>query len=688
MHILDLHPAEKRREAKEIFDAMFRGEKDSCPLPLSRKDGSLIPVDTRVWFGKWNEKDCIFGISKDLSRQEEALQKFNRLFSNNPAPMAVSSLPERKFTEVNDAFLSVLGYSRAEVIGKTAKDLGIFAQEEKAGEIADKLQSDGRVSNCELKVRKKDGTLLDGLFSGEIIDNQGQKNFLTVMLDISDRKRVEEMIWKSRSDLLAILDNLPFLAWLKDAEGRFIAVNKPFALSCNQPSPESVTGKTDFDVWPEHLAEGYCTDDREVIRERKKKNVEELVRDQGIDKWFETYKAPLFDEKGNVTGTTGFARDITDRKQAAEALQKAYGLLSSLLDSIPDIVFFKDLDGIYLGCNPEFARFAGQPREKIVGHTDHDLFSKEIADFFREQDLLMLTEKQPRHNEEWIDYPDGKRILIDTFKAPLRYQNNQIFGILGISRDITDRKKAETVLREAMALKSKFTSMASHELRSPLATMKGSVELMLDGLTGKISEEQKTVLSMLMNSIDRLVRLTDDILDFSKIEAGKMKFNFEKNDINVLAKEVFETMRDWTEQRKLSFSLHLDPNIPPVLFDKDKITQVIINLVNNALKFTELGGISIITERRDNVCKVTVKDTGPGIKKEDLENLFTPFQQLYQKTASGEKGTGLGLSICKEIVEGHRGKIWAESKVGSGSAFCFILPIIERRMSNGVTPVF
>jgi len=194
MYVLDVHPADKRQEAELIFSAMFKDEQDSCPLPLQSKDGALVPVETRVWFGKWSGVDCIFGISKDLTREQEALQKFNRLFSSNPAPMAVSSIPEQRFTDVNEAFLSKLGYSRSEVIGKTSYELDIFILPEKQREAAAQLQLHGRIANCELKVKCKDGTILDGLFSGEIIDNQGQKFFLTVMVDQTERKRYEKKL--------------------------------------------------------------------------------------------------------------------------------------------------------------------------------------------------------------------------------------------------------------------------------------------------------------------------------------------------------------------------------------------------------------------------------------------------------------------------------------------------------------
>ena len=135
--------------------------------------------------------------------------------------------------------------------------------------------------------------------------------------------------------------------------------------------------------------------------------------------------------------------DITERKQAEEKIRNQSALLNSLLDSIPDIIFYKDVHGVYLGCNPPFAEFVGRPKEEIIGRTDYDLFDQEIADFFREHDKKMLELRQPRHNDEWITYRDGRRRLIDTLKTPYWGPDGELIGILGVSRDITDRKNAE-----------------------------------------------------------------------------------------------------------------------------------------------------------------------------------------------------------------------------------------------------
>jgi len=201
MHVLDVHPADKRKEAEQIFGDMFAGLRDYCPLPLATKDGTYVPVETRIWFGAWDGKDCIFGISKDLSEEQASLQKFNKIFDSNPALMAITSVPERIFTEVNDTFIEKTGFSRDEIIGKTAAELNLFIEKDKQQLLAESMENDGNIHEVELKIRTKSGNILDGHFSGEILESQGKQYSLTVMLDITERRRVEENLKETRNRL-------------------------------------------------------------------------------------------------------------------------------------------------------------------------------------------------------------------------------------------------------------------------------------------------------------------------------------------------------------------------------------------------------------------------------------------------------------------------------------------------------
>ena len=199
MNVIDLYPIDLRTDAARIFSEMLIGAQNACPHPFCRKDGSFVSVETRVWMGKWDGKDCIFSISKDLSKEEESFHKFTKIFENNPSLMAISSLPEMKFTEVNSAFLMKTGYTREEVIGKTVGQLNLFINPEKQIKVSEELKKTGSVHNLELKVKTKTGEIMIGLFSGEIIENQGKKYFLTVMVDVTESKNLEKEIQHQNS---------------------------------------------------------------------------------------------------------------------------------------------------------------------------------------------------------------------------------------------------------------------------------------------------------------------------------------------------------------------------------------------------------------------------------------------------------------------------------------------------------
>ncbi len=201
MHVLDLNPKAKRKEAEEIFKEMFAGKRSICPLPLEKKDGSLLPVETRVWFGRWDNEDCIFGISKNIGPEQELLQKFNTIFENNPSLMAISELPSRKFTDVNKTFLTTLGYTKDEVIGKTAAELNLFINPDEQQKVAEELKIRRRVHNIELQIKTKSGKIIDGIFSGEILENQGNSYYLTVMVDQTESKRIKDEILKKNTEL-------------------------------------------------------------------------------------------------------------------------------------------------------------------------------------------------------------------------------------------------------------------------------------------------------------------------------------------------------------------------------------------------------------------------------------------------------------------------------------------------------
>ncbi len=248
--------------------------------------------------------------------------------------------------------------------------------------------------------------------------------------------------------------------------------------------------------------------------------------------------------------------------------------------------------------------------------------------------------------------------------------------------DITELRLSKEYLkqvREQAEVKSQFVSTVSHELRTPLTTMKEGVSIVLDGIAGEINNKQKHFLDIIRRNIDRLARFLNDVLDFQKLEAGKMEVDMRSNNMNEVVEEVVETMSSLANEKGLDLIAKLDETMPAVDFDKDRIIQVLINLVGNAIKFTDTGNITIATAKADDTVRISVHDTGPGIKKENLPRLFHEFEQLSDTNERKTGGSGLGLAISRRIIEEHNGKIWAESESGKGATFYFELPVQEKK---------
>lgn len=258
-------------------------------------------------------------------------------------------------------------------------------------------------------------------------------------------------------------------------------------------------------------------------------------------------------------------------------------------------------------------------------------------------------------------------------------------------KDFADQlEKANQELRRIDAIKSEFVSVASHELRTPLAAIKNAIQLILQGKTGEINENQAKFLTMADRNINRLVNIINDLLNLSRIESGRISLNFESIPIRPLFEMVVSSLRPQAETKSIKIEMDLPENTLSVYADREKVEQILVNLIGNAIKFTPEGGTIRLRaqpfsdeKQPDHLKKIaiSVEDNGIGIPSEHLEKIFEKFHQVNGSLHRSVGGTGLGLAITKGLVEAHQGKIWVESKVGEGSTFTFTLPLSkgERR---------
>ncbi len=382
-------------------------------------------------------------------------------------------------------------------------------------------------------------------------------------------------------------------------------------------------------------------------------------------------------ELGEGDVLQAIVRDVTERKKAEEALKLQKMQLQNISDNLDkamlyQIVRYPDDKRKCTYVSGKVEEFYGvSPAEMmndvslLYGKVHPDDKARVAA-----AELEALADKRPLKTEARMFNPDGS-LRWSYFVSVPKYLSDGSTSWDGIEFDITERKSSEEELKRALEAKSAFTSMVSHELRTPLTVIKESIHLMSKGLLGPINEKQQKHLDMERKNVDRLSRLLGEVLDYQALQSGKIKFNILPNDINEVIKEVCETMTPLAVKKGLEMTCETFEGCEKALFDRDRITEVLINIVNNAIRLTDSGTVKVRSEMKDGRVLVSVADTGPGINEADMPRLFKQFEQL--KRIPG--GTGLGLAISKDIIVAHGGRIWAESKFGSGTVFYFELPL-------------
>ena len=375
---------------------------------------------------------------------------------------------------------------------------------------------------------------------------------------------------------------------------------------------------------------------------------------------------------------------ITNREVAEKQLEKEMALLRCLLDSIPDLIYFKDNNKRYVGCNKAFEKFIGKNESEIIGKTDFELFNKMTAIQNLDLEETIFNTKKIEKTERWITFPDNTERLYELLYSVYLSKDAEIQGILSIARDITDIKDTEESLRrekeraeEGDRLKSAFLANMSHEIRTPMNAIIGFSNLLsMDDLS---KTKQKEFISLIKSNGDALLSLINDIIDISKIEAGQLQIYEDDCSLNKLMGEIYASFvaqlqeKNINKVRLLWNSTRQIPNLN-ILTDSKRVRQVLVNLISNAIKFTEQGHIEFGYSIEDNYIKFFVKDTGIGIKKNDIPHIFNRFIKVVDTKTKLYGGAGLGLSISKNLIELLGGKIWVESEIDQGSMFFFTIP--------------
>jgi two-component system sensor histidine kinase/response regulator len=373
--------------------------------------------------------------------------------------------------------------------------------------------------------------------------------------------------------------------------------------------------------------------------------------------------------------------DITERKRAEQEKERSQATMESLINSISDVIFYKDLEGRYIGCNTAFAALAGRQVQDLIGLTCHDVHPPEAAAMMEARDRKCLAELSEQKSESLVTYPTGESVMFDTRVWPLWDKNGEARGLLGISRDITARKKQEEETRrakelaeEATHMKSDFLANMSHEIRTPMNAIIGLSHLVLKT---ELTPRQRDYIAKVQTSGQHLLGIINDILDFSKVEAGKLDLEHADFELEKVLDNTSSLAGEKASAKGLEVVIDIAPDVPSNLVgDSLRVGQILLNYVNNAVKFTEKGEILVsvrASERTDHdvLLHFRVQDTGIGLSAEQKQRLFKSFSQADTSTTRRFGGTGLGLAISKKLAELMGGEVGVESEPGKGSTFWF-----------------
>lgn len=606
----------------------------------------------------------------------QAEEKYRMQFEGSLDAIFVADAQTGIMIDCNPAATRLVGREKSELIGQHQRIL--HPQDKIEGEFSATFKQhlgEKRGQVLETQVVTKKGEIKDVAITASLLEVGGKKVMQGVFRDVTERKRAEEAIKREKEFAESMFNTAPVIMLVLDTDGRIVNFN-PCMERISGYKAEEIKGKDWFDTF---LSEK----DRSKIRELFKQavnerhtrgNINPIITKDGHEVFVEWYDETLKDKNGETIGLIAIGQDITERRKAEQERQQAEEKYRTIFENSAAAITLVDDKEQIISWN----RYA----EELLGMNKEDLYLKPVQSLYPEGQwerirTLDIGQKGiQRHLETKMIRKDGGLIDVDVSLSILKNSDGKIMGSIGVTTDITERKRAEKQLKEAIETKSQFVSTVSHELRTPLASMKEAISIVADEVAGKLSKDQRHFLGIANRNAERLSRLINQVLDFQKLSANKMKFHIVENNISEAVSEACHTMSLYAKEKQVELSTELNDDLPKAVFDSDGIMQVLTNLISNAIKFTpEKGKVTVSVRHEGEDLAIGVSDTGTGIPKENMHKLFEPFCQIHQAGKEQVKGTGLGLPIVRKIVEAHNGRIDVESEVGKGTTFTVFLPL-------------
>lgn len=521
-----------------------------------------------------------------------------------------------------------------------------------------------------------------------------------------ERQRIELALQRERDLFQTLMDHVPDLIYFKDRQSRFVRINRALARHVGLDDPQAAVGQTDHDVFANGHAGPALADEQEIMRTGRPlvgKVEKEILRD-GRESWVLTTKVPRRDTTGQIIGTFGISRDITELKLIEDELAAERNLLRSVIDALPDHIYVKDAAGRFVIGNTAVARFFGlDSPEEIVGKTDFDFFPHELAEQFRAEEERLLQGADPLVNREAaVRDSAGQEHWVLTTKVALRANHSAVSGLVGINRDVTERKQALTQLQQLNAdLAQSQTELVSayqdlrtanaelqaaqarliqaakmesigrlaagvaHEVKNPLAILLMGVEYLAEELHDKGGPDVAMTIAQMFDAVHRADTIVHGLLDYS----AASQLQLVPGNLTYTLEQALLLVRHQLQQKKIVVIRHWAPQLPPLLLDQPRLEQVFINLFLNAAQALPVGGQLIVSNRTETTPAgalqviVHVEDNGPGLAPAVLAKIFDPF---FTTKPTGQ-GTGLGLAVARSIVELHGGTLTLSNRPEGGA---------------------
>lgn len=653
---------------------------------LLRKDGTPLNIEVLSKKHLYKGREVKVAAFRDIS-QRKAYEKeihaqkilLNNILNTLPVNVYIKDSSGR-YVFINSHYSTSLNMQSVEVLGKTDFDILDFNTASRWAEEDDQVWESRKLTVKEDKVTYNGK--VSHLLSGKTIVQANDIDtplLLGYSLDITDRANAEEELRSQEMFIRQVLDTGPNLIYVKDTQGNFMLVNQAIADLFGM-SKEKLTRMNNYVVHTNQAENNiFNNSDKQVIEEQITVSLEEpFTKPDGETLWFHTIKKPLFLQDGSVR-VLGVSQDITEQKRMLELLKTSELKYRGLVECATDMIYNCNAKGYFVYVNPVTCH--------VLGYTEEELLGKHYSEFVTADYMPVLQAFYKKQSEEKIPdtYIEFKGV---TRAGEVKWvgqnvhmfmEGKQVKGFQTVARDITERKRVEEELiyakqeaERSMRAKEQFLSVMSHEIRTPLNAVIGLTHLLLEE---NPLPEQIEQLHAIKFSADNLMFIINDILDFSKIESGKVSFENIDFDLKNIYKGIFQSLNFKAAEKNLQLQFHLDKNMPTRLMgDPVRLNQILLNLVSNAVKFTDKGYVRVTTKVCSHIkdkltLEFTVADTGIGIAEDNIASIFESFTQASSETTRKFGGTGLGLTITKRLVELQGGEINVRSKLGLGSEF-------------------